>query len=283
VARMNWDRAQRLRRLGAISLAETEAWPVDLSVALAPEAELFAWQQRALDAWNAAERRGIVAAVTGAGKTVVGVEALRQHLQEHDRLAKAVIVVPTIELLRQWERTMRAHLPEVSIALVGGGQVGQLVDADVLVAVMNSAADRVPEQVRLVSSVRPVLLIADECHRLGAESFSRILDAPFAATLGLSATPERSGDFGMERRVFPRLGPVVYRYSHADALADGVIADFAIAFIGVATPRTFRRVGRASARRHSREDGHRLACEASGSSPPGIETIRSTHCGSVIR
>ena len=53
------------------------------------------------------------------------------------------------------------------------------------------------------------------------------------STLGLSATPERAGDYGMEERVFPSLGEVVFRYTHADGLADGVIADFGVAFIGV--------------------------------------------------
>ena len=180
-----------------------------------------------------AGRRGVIAAVTGAGKTVVGIEAVRRHLHERNRFAKAVVVVPTIELMQQWERALRIRLPDVPVALLGGGNRGHLVDAEVLVSVVNSAAEYVDGQIRSISSNRPVLLVADECHRLGAASFSRVLDAPFAATLGLSATPERAGDYGMEERVFPSLGEVVFRYTHADGLADGVIADFGVAFIGV--------------------------------------------------
>jgi superfamily II DNA or RNA helicase len=121
----------------------------------------------------------------------------------------------------------------VRVGLLGGGRRGHVVDAEILISVVNSAARLIPDQMRSISSKREVLLVADECHRLGATTFSRVLGAPFAATLGLSATPERAGDYGMEHLVFPSLGDVVFKYTHADGLADGVIADFAIALIGV--------------------------------------------------
>ncbi len=50
------------------------------------------------------------------------------------------------------------------------------------------------------------------------------LDAPYAATLGLSATPERNHDDGIERYVVPALGPVIYEYVQDEAITDGVIA-----------------------------------------------------------
>jgi RNA polymerase primary sigma factor len=127
--------------------------------------------------------------VTGAGKTRLGLEAVRNHLSTNRRNAKAVIVVPTIELMLQWREALGELLPTTKVALLGGGEVGTLVDGDVLIAVVNSAARGVPEQARIVATTRPVLLVADECHRLGAETFSTVLDAPYAATLGLSATP----------------------------------------------------------------------------------------------
>ena len=59
------------------------------------------------------------------------------------------------------------------------------------------------------------------------------LDAPFAATLGLSATPERDGDDGMAAHVLPRLGPIVYEYDHDQGISEDVIADFRVCFVGV--------------------------------------------------
>ncbi len=60
---------------------------------------LYAWQHEALKAWHSHARRGVVEAVTGAGKTRVGIaaafEAIRQGI-------KVLILVPTAELQRQW-------------------------------------------------------------------------------------------------------------------------------------------------------------------------------------
>lgn len=75
---------------------------------------------------------------------------------------------------------------------------------------------------------RPVLLIADECHRLGAPAASRILGRPYNWTLGLSATPERGGDLGFEQVLEPKLGPVVFKYGYKEAVRDGIIARFSL-------------------------------------------------------
>ena len=193
---------------------------------------LYDWQTEALRSGPDIERRGIVSAVTGAGKTMLGLAAIDRHLAKHRRTAKAVVLIPTIELAGQWHKQLRQQL-NARVGLLGGGHGDTLFDCDVLVAVINSAVDEVPEQVRLCQSTRPVLLIADECHRYGAPTFSRALAAPWEATLGLSATPERSYDDGMELHVFPAIGEVVYEYTHQHALAEGVIVDFDVAFVGV--------------------------------------------------
>jgi RNA polymerase primary sigma factor len=193
---------------------------------------LYDWQTEALREWTHHGRRGIVSAVTGAGKTMLGLAAIDRHLAKHRRTAKAVVLIPTIELAAQWHKQLRQQL-NARVGLLGGGHGDTLFDCDVLVAVINSAIDEVPEQVRLCESTRPVLLIADECHRYGAPTFSRALVAPWEATLGLSATPERSYDDGMELHVFPAIGQVVYEYTHEHALAQGVIVDFDVAFVGV--------------------------------------------------
>jgi superfamily II DNA or RNA helicase len=46
--------------------------------------------------------------------------------------------------------------------------------------------------------------------------------------LGLSATPVRDFDDGFERWVKPALGPIIYEYGYAEALADGVITPLAL-------------------------------------------------------
>ena len=60
---------------------------------------LYAWQAEALDAWRRVWRRGVIEAVTGAGKTMVGVAAVSEALSKG---GQALVVVPTVELLHQW-------------------------------------------------------------------------------------------------------------------------------------------------------------------------------------
>lgn len=42
---------------------------------------LYAWQAEALDVWHAAGRCGVVQAITGAGKTVLGLVAVHEALR----------------------------------------------------------------------------------------------------------------------------------------------------------------------------------------------------------
>ncbi len=148
------------------------------------------------------------------------------------RVAKAVVLVPTTDLAHQWRAEIERAL-DLRVGLLGDGGTDSLFDCDVLVTVVHSAAGQVPEQVRLARGTRPVLLVADECHRYGADTFSGALDAPYHATLGLTATPERGYDSGMEQHVFPKVGEVVFEYAYEDAVSEGVIVDFDCAFVGL--------------------------------------------------
>ena len=181
------------------------------------------WQQDALTAWRERGSRGVVEAVTGAGKTFVGICAARDVLAAGGRV---VVIVPTIELQDQWWRVLAEQLPDAAIGKLGGGRQDELSDCDVLVAIVHSAARR---------SLRPRpgdLLVADECHRYGAPSFALALEAGFDQRLGLTATFERE-DGGVETHLTPFFGNVVFTLWYDRALADGVIAPFDIALAGV--------------------------------------------------
>ena len=76
---------------------------------------LYSWQLDALESWENNGGRGVIEAVTGTGKTMVGVAAA---LDELARRGQVVVLVPAIELQRQWLAQLEAHLP----ALRSGGQ-----------------------------------------------------------------------------------------------------------------------------------------------------------------
>jgi len=167
----------------------------------------------------------VVEAVTGTGKTMVGIAAAAEELA---RGGQVCVLTPTTELLVQWDDALARHLPPgTSVGLLGGGHRGDLGHHDVLVAVVNSArsADLRPR--------RPGgLLVADECHRYGTDGNRVALDARFARRLGLSATYERA-DEGHLAWLDPYFGDTCFRMGYRRAIADGVAAHFRVALVGV--------------------------------------------------
>ncbi len=192
--------------------------------------ELHRWQREALATWHERGRRGIVTAATGAGKTELGIAAIVEHVTSTAK--RAVVIVPTVDLLHQWVARLRERL-SVPVGTAGDGTLDSFERYLVIVCVARTAAEVLPAAVRRISASAEVLLVADECHRYGAATYAMALDAPYSATLGLSATPERNHDDGIERYVVPALGPVIYEYVQDEAIADQVIADFRMLFVGL--------------------------------------------------
>ncbi|MGH9069107.1 MAG: DEAD/DEAH box helicase [Acidimicrobiales bacterium] len=187
---------------------------------------LWAWQADALGAWAAAGRRGVVEAVTGTGKTLVGVAAAAGTLAGREPV---LVLVPTVELAHQWVAELSRQLgPGARIGRLGAGATDTLATHDALVAVVNSARD---------FDVRPIrpggLLVADECHRYGSGVNRLALDPRFPARLGLSATYAREDD-GHLRWLRPYFGATCFRMGYRRAVAEGVTARFRVGFVGVA-------------------------------------------------
>ena len=187
---------------------------------------LYPWQRDALQEWRRRGGRGVVEAVTGTGKTRVGLAAV---LDELHRRGQAVVLVPTVELQNQWMAQLEALLPaSQSAGRMGAGGGDDLSSHDVLVAVVNSARSL---------DLRPIrqggLLVADECHRYGSSMNRLALDQRFRYRLGLSATYAREDD-GNQAWLDPYFGGTCFRLGYARAVADGITARFTVSLVGVA-------------------------------------------------
>ena len=185
---------------------------------------LWTWQAEALDAWHQSDCRGVVEAVTGAGKTMVGITAAFEAFRQG---VKVLVLVPTAELQTQWQRRLMETLPQADVGTLGNGRNDSLSSCDILVAIINSAT-----RGDLLKEHSEGLLIADECHRYAAASFSKALQSDFKYRLGLTATYERP-DRANVAVLDPYFGGVVFQMWYDRALRDGVIAEFDIAFVGV--------------------------------------------------
>ncbi len=171
--------------------------------------DLREYQQAAFDAWRAADDRGVVELPTGAGKTVIGIEAITTLDRE------TLVVVPTVDLLTQWRRELAAL--DVPVGQFGGGRQER---EQLTVATYDSAYLRADEP---AVGGRFGLVVFDEVHHLGGEGYrdiARLMAAP--ARLGLTATFERPDN--AHREVERLVGPVVFRRTASELAGEHLSA-----------------------------------------------------------
>jgi len=190
--------------------------------------KLRGWQRSALASWESNDYRGIFEVATGGGKTTFALAARERLLQDRPEI-RTVVVVPTQALLDQWYveivETCKVDESKVKVLTSKSLAPSGLVN----LAIINTARGFDS----LAASSDQVLLIVDECHRAGSPENSRCLRLPSVATIGLSATPKRDFDDGLEAVLIPALGPVLYEYTLADAIRDGVLSNLNLAYIRV--------------------------------------------------
>jgi superfamily II DNA or RNA helicase len=184
------------------------------ALATPPELRLTprSYQREAVDAWLRAGARGVVVLPTGAGKTVVAFDAIAQ------LGVRTLVVVPTIELLRQWRAGVaeQLSLPLESVGVIGGGE---RLTGDITIITYDSAA--MPRR----TLDRYGLLIFDEAHHLPAQSYQTIARKALAPwRLGLSATLERAD--GRHHDLTGLIGPLVYTRDSEELSAQKHIAAY---------------------------------------------------------
>lgn len=202
------------------------------------ELSLYLWQEGAVQAWAGVgiakdprtgeslagdeEFRGIISAVTGAGKTFTATECIWVWLQDNPT-GRVTVLVPTRGLQRQWRGDMVRAFPNMRIGMLGGGRSDF---QQISIVTMNTAAKGLPE----VDG--PHLFVVDECHNIGSDYRQyAIRNNDHTAVLGLSATPARE-DSGLTV-VSHLCGPIVYNYKFDQALSDGVIIPFTVRAVSV--------------------------------------------------
>lgn len=190
----------------------------------------YAHQGRAVAAWEAADRRGILAMATGAGKTISALVATHRLLATHSPLA-VVIAVPTRPLVTQWaaecaefglrpivapsmprEKRLRAVQLALDNLTFGVSEIEAIV-------VTNEGLVDAAFQALLDDYDGPAILIADEVHNLGGVK-EFLADSPKwpTARLGLSATPLRQYDDEGTAALLEYFGDVVFEFTLDDAI-----------------------------------------------------------------
>lgn len=188
----------------------------ELSQGMLVRREPRPFQVEALAAWEKARGRGVVVLPTGAGKSHVALMAIDA------RRRAALVVAPTLDLVRQWYDLLRRSFG-TEVGVVGGGSH----DVRPLTVTTYDSACLHMEHF----GARFGLIVFDECHHLPGPSYALSAElclAPFR--LGLSATPERAD--GQSSRLDQLIGPIVYRKDIVE-LSGRYLADYDVERVDV--------------------------------------------------
>lgn len=183
----------------------------DLDVGWDTEMTLREYQQEAVD--DCLRRgSGIVSMPTGSGKTLIGLRLM------HELQRPSLVLCHRQEIADQWAEQMH-DLLGVDVARCYAGERDQ---GDHQVALYQSLYDDdgVRDDVRLDHDV----LLADECHRVGAETFSDVaLSVNADYRFGMSATPEREDNATL--RVIGGTGELICDIRPEGLIDDGYLAE----------------------------------------------------------
>ena len=189
----------------------------------------YAHQGEAVSEWEQAKpaERGVIEMATGAGKTKTAlICATRAQNRRGSQPFLLVISAPSIPLIAQWRKEVQefsvrpiapnleastdAALTRLFRALHGGGTHVLIVTNNLLCA---PAFQRTLDE-KLAAYRTPIatMLIGDEAHTLGADSFIRNKPEFFDMRLALSATPRRQYDPDGTEEIFDFFGQLVYQY-----------------------------------------------------------------------
>lgn len=207
--------------------------------AINPQAKsLMEHQKMVLESWRKNQFIGIVDHVTGAGKTITALAAIKGWLQEEKPV---LVIVPSTLLQKQWAFEIRNDIGIEPLFV--GGELGKrqrwlsvLADATrrdkmfgkrITLAVLGSASSE--DFVKRVQFGVHLLVVGDEVHTIGQVQSTKLADgiSQCGGRLGLSATYERFGDEEGTKRIERSFGfPLLPKFTIRDAIAAGRLVPY---------------------------------------------------------
>jgi len=157
--------------------------------------ELRPYQRDVVEAFHASvqagNRRIILVAPTGSGKTIIGAEIIRQHIVA---FKDVLVLAHRREIITQ--TSGKLHGNAVAHGLIQAGFPRRQLER-VQVASIQTLHRRAIHTGKM-ELPRADLLVIDECHHCPAKTYRAIIDVfPNAVLLGLTATPARGDGYGL--------------------------------------------------------------------------------------
>lgn len=202
------------------------------------------YQIQAFENWKDNKQKGLFAMATGTGKTITSLNCL---LEIYKKLGyyKALILVPTITLVEQWEKECEKFNfgNVIKVCSKYGGWQTSLANIRMLelstpnnklsYVIISTYASFIRSAIFLELNQFPktkLLLIADEAHNMGGGLVAkRLNDIKYLRRIGLSATPDRQFDEEGNLRLMSFFGcnkEYTFEYSMAEAIKNKALCKY---------------------------------------------------------
>ena len=204
------------------------------------------YQKQAFENWKNNGQKGLFAMATGTGKTITSLNCLLE-IYKRNGYYKAIILVPTITLVNQWEQECeKFHFSNIIKVYSKNSEWRTKLERIQMAEEYKKSTDA-PQNFIIISTYASftrsnvfdilngfekskVLLIADEAHNMGSPTImKRIGNIKYLRRIGLSATPERQFDEDTNTKLFRFFGAekqYTYEYSMEEAIENGVLCRY---------------------------------------------------------
>ena len=204
------------------------------------------YQMLAFENWKNNGQQGLFAMATGTGKTITSLNCLLE-IYKRNGYYKAIILVPTITLVNQWEKecwkfnfnniikvySKNAEWRSKIELLQMAEKYRKPNEPTQNFIIISTYASYARENVfSILNSFEraKVLFIADEAHNMGSPSIlKRLGTINYLRRIGLSATPERQFDEDTNKKLFRFFGAeekFTFEYSMEEAIQKGVLCRY---------------------------------------------------------
>lgn len=200
-----------------------------------------AYQNEAYQNWQKNGNKGIFAMATGTGKTITSLNCLlNEYEKSSDHVYHALILVPTITLVNQWEEEAKNFNFQEVI------KVSSKNKWEAPLATLLSTAKRIPTSFVIISTYASftkerfnrymelmpsdLVFISDEAHNVGSRTvLDSLKSVKTEKRIGLSATPKRiydpEGSAAMEG-FFGDSEPYTYSFSMERAIEERILCRY---------------------------------------------------------
>ena len=204
------------------------------------------YQKEAFDKWLGNNQKGLFAMATGTGKTITSLNCLLE-IYKRKNYYKAIILVPTVTLVNQWESECRKfHFSNIIKVFSKNPYWKKEIDRILFFEEYKTDKEREPSYIIITTYAsfarvntfkalnsfdeKKLLFIADECHNMGSPSILKNLKKIiYGRRIGLSATPHRKYDMAADSAIaqfFNSANCYTFEYSMKEAIENGVLCKY---------------------------------------------------------